>query len=154
MGNSKCPVCGRVFDEDTFSDICENSECRWPLGYCRALFLKGPFLDSPEVLNKKIEDCKTKLEQAKKDYEKKQQTKTVDGQFYKNTIDRSEQCIQEVDKEVERELAAVKEKLAELQRRKKSLRQIYDASCDFLGVENKLQKLERAGQSQKKDNPL
>ncbi len=58
--------------------------------------------------------------------------------FYENTVEVTKKEIEEIDQQIEEELARVKEKLAELQEGKKAARQIYDGSCDRLGIENDL----------------
>ncbi|MFN7971667.1 MAG: hypothetical protein U0166_04885 [Acidobacteriota bacterium] len=65
--------------------------------------------------------------------------------FYENTVEVTKKEIEEIDQQIEEELARVKERLAELQNAKKSARQIYDGACDRLGVENELAKDEAAG---------
>jgi len=70
--------------------------------------------------------------------------------FYKTTLETTEKEYKELELEVERELAAVKERLNELQARKKQIRQIYDAACAMLKVENKLSKLDKSGGAEKK----
>ncbi len=71
-------------------------------------------------------------------------------EFYKNALETTEKEYKDLELEVERELAAVKERLNELQARKKHARQIYDAACAMLKVENKLSKLDKSGGADKK----
>lgn len=71
-------------------------------------------------------------------------------EFYKNALETTEKEYKDIEAEVERELAAMKEKLHELQARKKHARQIYDAACAMLKVENKLSKLDKSGGQDKK----
>lgn len=58
--------------------------------------------------------------------------------FYENTLTVTRQEIEELDEAIERELAKVKDTLAELQAAKKAARQMYDAACQRLGVPNEL----------------
>ncbi len=59
--------------------------------------------------------------------------------FYENTLTVTRQEIEELDEAIERELAKVKDTLAELQAAKKAARQMYDAACQRLGVPNELE---------------
>lgn len=59
--------------------------------------------------------------------------------FYENTLSVTRQEIEELDEAIERELAKVKDTLAELQAAKKAARQMYDAACQRLGVPNELE---------------
>lgn len=58
--------------------------------------------------------------------------------FYENTLTVTKQEIEELDRQIEEELAKVKDRLAELQNAKKAARQMYDAACMRLGVPNDL----------------
>lgn len=58
--------------------------------------------------------------------------------FYENTLNVTRQEIDELDQQIEEELAKVKDRLAELQSGKKAARQMYDAACLRLGVPNEL----------------
>jgi len=60
-------------------------------------------------------------------------------QFYDNTRQVTRQEIEELDRQIEEELAKVKDRLAELQAAKKAARQMYDAACLRLGVANDLE---------------
>lgn len=60
-------------------------------------------------------------------------------QFYENTRQVTKQEIDELDRQIEEELAKVKDRLAELQSAKKAARQMYDAACLRLGVPNELE---------------
>ena len=60
--------------------------------------------------------------------------------FYENTLDVTKQEMEELDRQIEEELAKVKERLAELQNAKNAAKQIYDGACKMLGVENDLEK--------------
>lgn len=59
-------------------------------------------------------------------------------QFYDNTRNVTKSEIDELDRQIEEELAKVKDRLAELQSAKKAARQMYDAACLRLGVPNDL----------------
>lgn len=60
-------------------------------------------------------------------------------QFYENTLNIVKGEIDELDRQIEEELAKVKDRLAELQNAKKASRQMYDAACLRLGVPNELE---------------
>lgn len=62
--------------------------------------------------------------------------------FYENTLSVTRQEIEELDEAIERELAKVKDTLAELQAAKKAARQMYDAACQRLGIPNELEEEE------------
>ncbi len=59
--------------------------------------------------------------------------------FYENTLTVTRKEIEELDEAIERELAKVKDTLAELQAAKKAARQMYDAACQRLGRPNDLE---------------
>lgn len=63
-------------------------------------------------------------------------------QFYENTLQVTRGEIDELDTQIEAELAKVKDKLAELQNAKKAARAMYDAACQRLGVPNELAEAE------------
>lgn len=62
--------------------------------------------------------------------------------FYENTLSVTRQEIEELDEAIERELAKVKDTLADLQAAKKAARQMYDAACQRLGLPNELEEEE------------
>ena len=62
--------------------------------------------------------------------------------FYENTLAVTKQEIGDLDRQIEEELAKVKERLAQLQNGKKAARQMYDAACLRLGVPNDLEEEE------------
>ena len=62
--------------------------------------------------------------------------------FYENTLQMTRQEIDELDAQIEEELAKVKDRLAELQAAKKAARQMYDAACMRLGIPNDLEEEE------------
>ena len=59
--------------------------------------------------------------------------------FYENTLAVTKQEIADLDRQIEDELAKVKERLAQLQQGKKAARQMYDAACMRLGIPNDLE---------------
>ncbi len=63
-------------------------------------------------------------------------------QFYQQTLDVTRKQINDLNTQIEEELARVKERLADLQASKNAAKQIYDGACRILGVENDLEKEE------------
>ena len=63
-------------------------------------------------------------------------------QFYQQTLDVTRKQINDLNSQIEEELARVKERLADLQASKNAAKQIYDGACKILGVENDLEKAE------------
>ena len=59
--------------------------------------------------------------------------------FYKQTMEMTRQQINDLNTQIEEELAKVKDRLAELQAAKNAAKQIYDGACKMLGVENDLE---------------
>lgn len=59
-------------------------------------------------------------------------------QFYRETLEVTRKQIDEMNTQIEDELAKVKERLADLQTRKNAARQIYEGACQILGIENDL----------------
>ncbi len=64
--------------------------------------------------------------------------------FYQQTLEMTRRQINDLNTQIEEELAKVKERLAELQNAKNAAKQIYDGACKILGVENDLEKEEEA----------
>jgi hypothetical protein len=62
------------------------------------------------------------------------------AQFYQQTLEMTRKQINDLNSQIEDELAKVKERLAELQNAKNAAKQIYDGACKILGVENDLEK--------------
>lgn len=60
--------------------------------------------------------------------------------FYQQTLEMTRRQINDLNTQIEEELAKVKERLAELQNAKNAAKQIYDGACKILGVENDLEK--------------
>lgn len=65
-------------------------------------------------------------------------------QFYQHTLEMTRKQIDDLNQQIETELAKVKERLADLQNAKNAAKQIYDGACKILGVENDLEKEEDA----------
>jgi ElaB/YqjD/DUF883 family membrane-anchored ribosome-binding protein len=65
--------------------------------------------------------------------------------FYENTLGVTKTEIEELDRQIEEELAKVRDRLAELQNAKKAARQMYDAACLRLGIPNDLEMEEDEG---------
>jgi ElaB/YqjD/DUF883 family membrane-anchored ribosome-binding protein len=68
--------------------------------------------------------------------------------FYETTLDMTRQEMEELDRQIEEELAKVKDRLAELQNAKKASRQMYDAACMRLGIANDLEAEEAQGSAE------
>lgn len=64
--------------------------------------------------------------------------------LYESILVQTRQELTDLDRQIEEELAKVKERLAELQNAKKASRQMYDAACLRLGVSNELAAEEEA----------
>ena len=64
--------------------------------------------------------------------------------FYQQTLEMTRRQINDLNAQIEEELAKVKERLAELQNAKNAAKQIYDGACKILGIENDLEKEEEA----------
>jgi uncharacterized protein YPO0396 len=62
------------------------------------------------------------------------------AQFYQTTLEMTRKQINDLNSQIEEELAKVKERLADLQNSKNAAKQIYDGACKILGVENDLEK--------------
>jgi hypothetical protein len=69
------------------------------------------------------------------------------AQFYQQTLEMTRKQINDLNVQIEEELAKVKDRLAELKNAKDAAKQIYDGACKMLGIENDLEKEEeQAGQ--------
>jgi len=62
--------------------------------------------------------------------------------FYRQTLEVTRKQIDELNGQIEEELAKVRDRLADLQARKNAAKQIYDGACRILGVENELESSE------------
>jgi len=60
--------------------------------------------------------------------------------FYRHTLEMTKKGIEELNVQIEEELAKVKDRLADLQAKKNAAKQIYDGACKILGVENDLER--------------
>ena len=61
-------------------------------------------------------------------------------QFYRQTLEMTKKGIEELNVQIEEELAKVKDRLADLQAKKNAAKQIYDGACRILGIENDLER--------------
>lgn len=68
--------------------------------------------------------------------------------FYENTLAMTKQEIADLDRQIEEELAKVKDRLAELQNAKKAARAMYDAACMRLGVPNDFEEEEAQAEAE------
>jgi len=68
-------------------------------------------------------------------------------QFYQTTLEMTRRQINDLNTQIEEELARVKERLAELQNSKNAAKQIYDGACKILGMENDLEKEDEAAEA-------
>lgn len=59
--------------------------------------------------------------------------------FYEEALKQTKREIQELEGQIQDELAKVKERIAELQVAQKAARQMYDAACQRLGIPNDLE---------------
>jgi hypothetical protein len=64
------------------------------------------------------------------------------AQLYRQTLEITRNSIEELNVQVEEELANVKDRLADLPAKKNAAKQIYDGAGKILGVENDLEKAE------------
>jgi hypothetical protein len=62
--------------------------------------------------------------------------------FYENTLKVTKVEIDQLEAEIQAELAKVKERLADLQNAQKAARQMYGAACLRLGIANDLEEAE------------
>ncbi len=59
--------------------------------------------------------------------------------FYEEALNQTKQEIQDLENQIQEELARVKQKIADLQAGQKAARQMYDAACMRLGIPNDLE---------------
>ncbi len=59
--------------------------------------------------------------------------------FYEEALNTTKQEIQDLENQIQEELAKVKQKIADLQSAQKAARQMYDAACQRLGIPNDLE---------------
>jgi len=65
--------------------------------------------------------------------------------FYEEAMNTTKQEIQELESQIQEELAKVKQKIADLQSAQKAARQMYDAACQRLGIPNDLEEESNQG---------
>jgi hypothetical protein len=58
--------------------------------------------------------------------------------FYEEALQQTKKEVQEIEGQIQEELARVKERIADLQIAQKAARQMYDAACQRLGIPNDL----------------
>ncbi len=63
-------------------------------------------------------------------------------EFYRQTLESAREQILKIQKQMEEEVEAFKKKMAELQKQKEALRQIYDGAAAILGVPNEFEEEE------------
>ena len=63
--------------------------------------------------------------------------------FYQTTLEMTKQEIEDIDNEIERELAEVKERITQLNQEKEAVRQVYEGACLRLGVPSDLESEEQ-----------
>ena len=59
--------------------------------------------------------------------------------FYEEALQQTKKEIQDIEAQIQEELAKVKQKIADLQSGQKAARQMYDAACQRLGIPNDLE---------------
>jgi len=57
------------------------------------------------------------------------------AEFYRKTMEEAKKQLEEIDGQMEKEIQKIRENLAELQKSKKSFRQIYEGAAKLLGIE-------------------
>ncbi len=67
--------------------------------------------------------------------------------FYENTLQVTRQEVLDLKEEIEKELAKVKDRIAELQNAINASKQMYAAACSRLGVPNDIEEEEGGGES-------
>lgn len=60
-------------------------------------------------------------------------------EMYQTTLEMTKQEIEEIDADIERELAAVKERITQLNHEKEAVRQVYEGACLRLNVPSDLE---------------
>ena len=60
-------------------------------------------------------------------------------EFYQRALEMARKQVDELNEQMEAELAKVKERLGELENARDAAKQIYDGACRILGVENDLE---------------
>jgi hypothetical protein len=59
--------------------------------------------------------------------------------FYEEALQQTKGEVEELEAQIQAELAKVKDKIADLQNAQKAARQMYDAACQRLGIPNALE---------------
>ncbi|MBN2056721.1 hypothetical protein JW905_17470 [bacterium] len=59
--------------------------------------------------------------------------------FYESALSTAKEEIEDLNSEIQKELAAVKERITKLNNEIKAVKQIYDGACRRLGIENDLE---------------
>lgn len=65
--------------------------------------------------------------------------------FYEEALKQTKAEIEELEGQIQEELAKVKQKIADLQSGQKAARQMYDAACLRLGIPNDLEEESSSG---------
>ena len=61
-----------------------------------------------------------------------------ESDVFERRLQMAKQQLQEIDAEIERELAQVRERIAALQQKREGPLKMYDAACTMLGIDNDL----------------
>lgn len=69
--------------------------------------------------------------------------------LYRKTMDEAKKQLDSIDSQVEQELQKVREKLAQLQESKKTLKMVYEGTAKLLGIETELE-----GESENEASPM
>lgn len=64
--------------------------------------------------------------------------------FYQQTLTITRRQLDDLNAQIEEELAKVRERLNDLQNQKEAAKQIYDGACRMLGIENDIEQAEAA----------
>ena len=64
--------------------------------------------------------------------------------FYQQTLNITRRQLDDLNAQIEEELAKVRERLNDLQNQKEAAKQIYDGACRMLGIENDIEQAEAA----------
>jgi len=62
--------------------------------------------------------------------------------FYQQVYDKTRNEIEEISKQIEEELAKVKERITKLNNQKQAIRKMHDGACTCLGVESEFEALD------------
>jgi hypothetical protein len=65
--------------------------------------------------------------------------------FYEEALEQTRKEIEDIEGQIQEELARVKQKIADLQVGQKAARQMYDAACQRLGIPNDLEEEDTGG---------